>query len=155
MPIDPFTPPNGYDLISISHPIKYFDLIDLMDEFKEYPWREIVYQKFSSYIGNNLVLMIQTDTPRDQLKQYFDTVLEIFTRNKSARLKKSEGIDHWKVYEMKKSRLNFAQIVFQIFNKKGDPNTDNEIGALYKKVKRAYKKAHNIIKYIENLEMRE
>jgi len=150
MPINPNTPPNGYELIDVDLPIKYFAVWELMNDFKEYSWREIVSQKLKTYIGDKLVLMIQRDYPRDQLRQYFETILEMYIKEDTGRLKKSK-VDPWEVYEMKEKGLNYSQITRELFNIKGNPSLDPEIEAPYKQVKRAYEKAKAMIKHVENL----
>lgn len=102
--------------------------------------------------GRYLLLSIDMKSKsRDILRELKEIVTSIKEHEtlRTKHRKKESVKDIWKVYDLKKSGKNPCKIAEELSGKKGNPNYDSTLRAYYDMVRRAIKKAENIIKDIE------
>ncbi len=149
-PINPFTPAEERETTFIHTPITFLNPPALWNKsqmgrnfFDNAKDQEVI-----THVNGKLVLMIDTDYPRDQIKTVFKEFLKRYTEEPGKRLR-DDNIDIWKVYKAKEfENKNLLQITREENNVKGNPNYDGKVDAYYRQVKRAYRKASQIIKVV-------
>ena len=111
---------------------------------------------FSKHLRDGRYLTLQIDITADQgktleaLKDYIKFYRKVIKFNPSKRAKQSkEELDHWVVYKIhQRERKPLLQIARDLYGISGQPAIDEEADAYYKRVKRAYRKAKEIISQI-------
>jgi hypothetical protein len=146
-PINPFTPADEKETVYVHYPITFLDPPKLWNKVKESLFDNAPDQSVITHVNDKLVLMIDTEIPRSQIRQEFENFLNHFTKEPNQRLR--ESINIWKVYRMKEfENKNLLQITKEVFNIAENPTYSPKAKALYNQVSRAYNKAKEIIKLV-------
>lgn len=103
--------------------------------------------------GKYLILEINLEHDKHKIWEVVSKYIDLyskFAKKGPAKRIKETIYDPWMIYDLHKDdKLNFTQIAQKLSGIKGNPNSDAQLGACYKNVKRAHEKAENAIKYIK------
>jgi hypothetical protein len=100
-----------------------------------------------THVDGKLVLMIDTSCSYHELEKAFKEFLKQWVKPSKKRMR--SDIIKWQIYDEYIKGKNLLEITHNIFKTEGSPNYNEIVDAYYQQVKRAQKKAHSIIQYLE------
>ena len=109
-------------------------------------------QKQFTHVNGKLVLMIDTSFTHKQIEEAFKKYIKYWIKEGSGR-ERENTFDIWEIYDAYCDKKNMLEVTRNIFKIKATgenlPAYDKRTNSNYEQVKRHYKKASNIIDYIE------
>ena len=129
-------------------------LLDPPEKWKTHTANEIGLgkQKQITHVNGKLVLMIDTSFTHKQIEEAFKKYIKCRVKERSGR-ERENTLDIWKIYDAYCDKKNMLEVTRNIFKIKATgenlPAYDKRTNSNYEQVKRHYKKASNIIDYIE------
>jgi hypothetical protein len=105
-------------------------------------------QELASYQEGRLLLFVDTNFSKDEIKSKFNEILNERIRPYKKRITTSE-YDMWQIYDLKEQKTSLAEINRIIAKPDLRPQHKERAEADYKRIKNAYKKAKEIIHQIE------
>jgi hypothetical protein len=151
-PINPDTPADEDEIKYLTPPVKHLTSPELWHKPRFYTTRDNKPEdRVITHVSGQLVLMIDLGFPRSQIKEALEQFLDHHTKKGEGRIRENPA--KWEIYQMHAGEGKpLLQITREIYNLPEDahPAYDENADLLYKRVKRAYRKACQIIKLIEN-----
>lgn len=147
----PINPDIPYDknskntLLLIDPPITFLTPPEKWQEMNAIGFEDNV-DKFT-HIDGKLVLMINTSYSYNELEKTFKEFLKEWVKPSKKRMR--SDIVKWQIYDEYIKGKSLLEITHNIFKTEGSPNYNEIVDAYYQQVKRAQKKAHSIIQYLE------
>ncbi|MGV8058634.1 MAG: hypothetical protein AB2L12_11510 [Smithellaceae bacterium] len=153
-PIDPETPFHESDLLKLCSPLNISFSREFIQRLRVASTDRIIdlnliESELVSYQDGRLIIMVDLDFSRDQIREEFDKVLDDWSDTSTDRTKGST-VDIWEVYDKhKKENKSLLRIAVEILESGRQPGADSEDDRKYKIIERAFKKACKIIEAVE------
>jgi len=158
-PIDPNEPVKEWEIDYLYPVISFLDPPESWRDIEHINWTGDPKEAIVTYVNGKLVVMIDTAHTREKIKQTLDDFLDMIAHYRGERTGGRDReivFDKWRVYRMhEKEGKNLLQITRELVpefyhNDITDfPTYNKDVDAHYRRVRRAYKKAHQIIKAME------
>jgi hypothetical protein len=153
-PIDPDVQYHESDILRLRSPLNYFNAREFMQNLRNASTEmkidlNQIRSELASYQDGRLVVMIDFAFSKDQIRAEFEKLLNDWSSKSRERLREIV-IDKWKVYDLRENEnKSFINISIELKGSKGKPTKNGFDDAYLQEVKRAYKKACQIIASVE------
>lgn len=143
----PYDENSKYSLFLIDPPITFLTPPEKWQTMESMGFKDTD-DKFT-HVDDKLVLMINTSYSYNELEKTFKAFLRRWVTPPNKRMS-SHNVDKWQVYdEHIKQGKSLLKITHKLFNIKGLPAYDEGVDICYQRVRRAQKKAQEIIQDLE------